>query len=121
MGGDDRGLRISGELRSTAERATMPVGERLHGIAEIAQQMPAIRNLDGVGCALSGTVGVGAGAIARDEGHARVLPQPHRQGLGLTVGKQIHHAVALQVDQDRAERWPRRQAQSSTASTRGGG
>ena len=71
MGGDGRGLRVSGDLRSTAERGTMPVGERLHGIAEIAQQMPTICNLDGVGGALAGTVGVGAGAMTATLGCCR--------------------------------------------------
>ena len=86
MGSDGRGLRVGRELRSAAERAAMPVGERLHGIAEITQQMPAIRNLDGIRCTLASTVGVGTGAIARDDGHTRVLPQPRCEGLGLTVG-----------------------------------
>ena len=86
MGCDGCGLRLGSERRSAAERAAMPVRERLHGIAEIAQQMPTICNLDGVGCTPAGTVGVGAGAIARDDGHTRVLPQPRCEGLGLTVG-----------------------------------
>jgi len=65
MGSDGRGLRVGRELRSAAERAAMPVGERLHGIAEITQQMPAIRNLDGIRCTLASTVGVGTGAWFR--------------------------------------------------------
>ena len=42
MGSDGRSLHVGSGLRSAAERATIPIGECLHSIAKIAQQMPAV-------------------------------------------------------------------------------
>lgn len=80
----------------------MPVGQRVDGVAQVAQQMPAIRDLDGIRGALARTVGIGAGPIARDHLYTGVLAQPGGQSLGLAVWQEVNDGVALQVDQRRA-------------------
>ena len=73
----------------------------VYGVAKVAQHVPAISDLDGLRSAVAGTLGVGAGAIARDDLHSGVIPQPGREGLGLSIRQQVHHLVPLEVDQDR--------------------
>jgi hypothetical protein len=64
--------------------------------------MPAIRDLQGIRCALPDTVCVGAGAVARDDLHSAMALQPRREGRGLAIGQKVDHPVALQIDQDGA-------------------
>jgi hypothetical protein len=76
------------------------LGGRVHGVAEVAQQVPAVRDLDRVRRAAAHAVGVGPGAVARDDLDAGVRPEPCRQGLGPAVRQEVHHPAALQVDED---------------------
>ena len=71
-------------------------------IAEVAQQVPAIRDLDRLRRALPHAVRIGAGPVARDNLDAWVLAQPRGKRVGLTVGPEIDDRVALQIDEDRA-------------------
>lgn len=96
------GTLLGDGLRRPTDRATVPVSKRVDGIAQIAQQMPAVGRLDSIRRALAGAVGIGAGPIARDHLHAGMLAQPGSQGLGLAVRQQVHDGVAFQVHQRRA-------------------
>src|SRR4051794_8011869 len=64
--------------------------------------MPSIRHLDGLWRPLTGSVAIGAGAIAHDDLDGRMVLQPGGQGLGRAVRQQVDDPVTLQVAQDRA-------------------
>ncbi len=72
------------------------------GLAAVAQQMPAIGGLLGVGRSTGRPVGVGAGPVAHHDGHAGVGRQPRRQRVGGAVRQQVDDAPAFEVAQDRA-------------------
>jgi hypothetical protein len=71
-------------------------------LGEVVPQVPAVGDLDRNRCALAGAVGVGAGAVPADDLGAGMLAQPVGEGVGFPVGKQVHRAVAVDVDQDGA-------------------
>jgi hypothetical protein len=76
------------------------VEDRAQRVAAVAQQMPAVRDLDGVRRAPGGSLGIGAGADnGRDTG---MLHQPRRQSVGTTVRQQVDNPSALEIAQDRA-------------------
>lgn len=63
----------------------MPVSKRVDGVAQVAQQMPAVGHLESIRRALAGAVSIGTGPVARDHLHAGVLAQPGSQDSGLAV------------------------------------
>src|SRR3954462_13520618 len=71
-------------------------------ITAVAQQMPPVGDLNGLRRSLAGSIGVGAGTIADDDVHRRVVPVPPGQGLALPVGQQLDAAPALEMTEDRA-------------------
>jgi hypothetical protein len=73
----------------------------LEQLAHIGQDVEAIGNLDGIGRALTRTVGVGAGTIAADHVDAGVLTQPGCQALGRAVRQQLDRPATLEVHEDR--------------------
>ncbi len=73
----------------------MPLNEGPDSIAEVAQQVPAIRRLDCTGRALPDPVRVGACPVPRHDLHARVLAQPRRKGVRLPVRQQVDRTIAL--------------------------
>jgi hypothetical protein len=76
----------------------MVLHHRLDGVVEISLQMPAV----GARRALARAIRTGAGPVSGDERYARVLPQPMAQDLGLAIRQEIHHLIALQIDEDAA-------------------
>lgn len=94
--------RVRDKPSRTAHGSSVPVDKRVHGITEVAQQMPSIRDLDRSRSTLPDPVRVGAGAITRDNFDARMAAQPGRECFSLAIAQQIDHGVALQVDQHRA-------------------
>ena len=80
----------------------MPVGKGMDGIAQVAQHVPAVRDLDGIRRTLAPPVRIGSGPVARDHFHAGVPVQPGRQGFGLAIRQQVHDGVALEVHQHRS-------------------
>ena len=64
----------------------MVAGHGADGIAEVTQQVPAVGDLDGIRRALTHTVRVGAGPVARDDFDPGVLTKLPGQGFGLPVG-----------------------------------
>jgi len=96
-----RALLFAGLLRRTADGGMMAAGHGADGIAEVAQQVPAVRHLDRIRRALAHAVRVGAGPVARDDLDPGVLTEPPGQGFALPVGQQVHEPIALQVDQGR--------------------
>ncbi len=79
----------------------MVAGHGADGIAEVTQQVPAVRHLDRIRRTLAHAVRVGAGPVARDDLDPGMLTKPSGQGVGLPVRQQVDDLVALQVDQGR--------------------
>src|SRR4051812_12035609 len=52
--------------RGLPNRASMAIDDTLQRLAEIVEQVPAIRDLKSLRCPLSGRLGVSASAITRD-------------------------------------------------------
>ena len=76
------------------------IGDVLDDITKVVQKVPAIRDLYGVGSALTDPVRVGTGAITRDDFDARMSAQPGRKRRRLTVRQQVDDLIFLQIDQD---------------------
>lgn len=71
-------------------------------VAEVAQQMPTIRSLNGLWRSQPDTLGVGAGAIAGDDFDLRMGCQPSGNGFGLAIRQQLDGPVAFEIDDDGA-------------------
>ena len=93
-------------LGGTSGCGSMPVAEGLDGLADVAEQVPSIGDLDGVRGTLADAVGVGTGTIAGDDLDARPVTQPGGDGSSLAIGQEIDHPVCLEVDQHRAVATP---------------
>jgi hypothetical protein len=78
----------------------------LHGgsqrVAQVAQDVPAVRDLAGLRGAGASPVGVRAGPVPGDHLDARVPPQPSGQRARLPIRQQVDHLVAFQVHEHRA-------------------
>lgn len=61
----------------------------LHGPAEALPQMEPVSDLQGIGSAAPGTLGVGACPVPADDLHAWVTEQPGGRRPGLTGRKHI--------------------------------
>ena len=68
-----------------AEVAAVALENADQRVAEIAQEVPAVRDLLGLGRSLARSLGVGAGPIAGDHLDARMGLEPRRHGLGLPI------------------------------------
>ena len=86
--------------RSLTDSTAVTIHTALHGLAEIAEEVPSIRYLHGVRCALPGGISIGAGTVTGDNLDPVVTPQPGRKRVGLAVGQKVDDLVAFQVDQD---------------------
>ena len=80
----------------------MVLQDTAKGIAGIAQQMPPVRDLEGVRRPTRHPLGIGAGAVAHDDGDAGVGGQPRRQCVGAAVRQPVDDAPAFEVAQDRS-------------------
>nr|WP_250265614.1 hypothetical protein [Rhodovastum atsumiense] len=68
--GDFFGDSVCGPTDST----TTPINSTLQGFAEITEEVPPIRDLQCIRCALPYAVGIGAGAVTRDNLDSIVAP-----------------------------------------------
>lgn len=68
--------------------------------------MPPVRDLDRFGSTTGGPLGVGAGAVAGDDGDAGVRHESCRQGVSAAVGQQVDDPPTLQIAQDGAVAMP---------------
>src|SRR5262245_28748135 len=64
--------------------------------------MPAVGDLDGLGRAGAGPLGVSRGAVAADDLDARMLAQPFFDRRGFAVGQQVDDSSPFQIDDNRA-------------------
>ena len=72
----------------------------LYRVAQVLPQVKAVRDLDGIRCALAGALGVGAGPVPADDLYAGVVAQPLGEGFGLAVFQHVDGPVRVHVDQD---------------------
>ena len=89
-------------LGSTTRRGAVLVGEALHGVTEVAEQVPSVGDLDSIRRTLPDPVGIGARPITGDDLHARMLAQPRRDGCGFPIGQEIDDGVRLEIHHHRA-------------------
>jgi len=80
----------------------MAVDHGANGVAEIAQEVPAIRHLDCIGGTLADAVCIRARTVTGDDLDPGVLTQPHCECLGLAVWQEFHDRVAFEIDEDGA-------------------
>lgn len=80
---------------------TVPVSKGLNSLSKIAEQVPAIGDLDGVWGALTNTVSISASSIAGDNLDAGSITQPGGHGGSFAVWQEINHFVGLQIHQHR--------------------
>lgn len=73
----------------------------LEGFADIAEQMPSIDDLTGVGSVGPNAFCEDSGTIACNDSDGRMSSQPVRQRAGIASGKEIDNLVYLQIDDHR--------------------
>ena len=89
-------------LGGTTGGGAVPVCDALHGVPEVAEQMPSIGDLDSVWRALPNPVGISASTITGDDLDAGMTAQPVCNCRRFAVGQQIDDGVLLEVNQYRA-------------------
>jgi hypothetical protein len=90
---------VAGRL---VRQAAAMASHRLLGVfGQVVPQMPAIGNLDRVGRARLGTLGIVAGPVPADDSRAGMRRQPRLQGGGLPVRQQVDHVPGAHIDQHR--------------------
>jgi hypothetical protein len=101
------GFRRLGQLLADAQGSApdgcmVAIDNGADDVTEVAQQMPAICDLDRVWGALAYAIGIRTGPVACDDLDPGMLAKPHGQGLGLPIGQKVDHGVALEIDQGSA-------------------
>jgi hypothetical protein len=71
------------------------------GSADVFHQVPPIGDLNGVRTAVGGSLPVTGATVARDNHDRRVLRQPPRRRLGVSVRQNVNDASPFQVANDR--------------------
>ena len=95
--------RLGGEdLRHARERAAVAIEHMEERVRGVPKQMPAIRDLDRLRCALAHAISIGAGPVTRDDLDAMMPAKPRGQSPGVAIGQEIDDAALLEVAQDRA-------------------
>jgi hypothetical protein len=87
--------------RQPLHHSGMPLQHLPCDVPHSAQQMKAIRHLDGSWCALFHPFSILPAAISADNLDARMLPQPSGNCANGAVGKEVHGPMALEIHQDR--------------------
>ena len=80
----------------------VPIYRPLQGVVQVAEQVPAVGDLNGLGGAGGRAADVIVGPVAADDLDFGMVLQPITQRLRRPLGQQIHWAAALQVAEDRA-------------------
>ena len=84
----------------------MPLHRLKNRGAAILQQMPPVRDMDGIRRAAATAIGVAGATVAGDHLHAGVGLQPGCEAVRLAVGQQVNDGMAFQVNEDRAVALP---------------
>jgi hypothetical protein len=89
-------------VRNAAEGPAMSIQHLQEGVRAIAQEMPAVGDLDRLWCPLSDPIRIGPGAIPGDDLDAGVITQPRRKRGGLAVRQEIDDLPPLEIAHDGA-------------------
>jgi len=91
----------------------MPGHRLLGAFCQVVPQVPPIGDLDRAGRAVTGSLGVGTGAVPADDLRARAGLQPFPDRGRVAVRQQVDHVPRLRVGHHRAVDVPLRSAKSS--------
>ncbi|GAA2064267.1 hypothetical protein GCM10009839_89660 [Catenulispora yoronensis] len=70
--------------------------------AQVVPQMPTIGHVLRLRCTTVTAFVIGAGPVPADHLHSRMRGQPRGQGVAITSGQQVQHAMGFAVDQNSA-------------------
>jgi hypothetical protein len=87
--------------RNALSGGTMTINQGKKGIRQIAQKMPAVRDLNRAWSALTNTVSISASPIPCNDLSPRILTKPACQCLCLPIREEIDHHVSFKVDENR--------------------
>ena len=96
----DLALRCHHSLVGTGDSFAMSSNEVAHRLPQIAEQMPAIGDLCGIGGSAARAIGINASSIPRDNLNPGMLLQPPCHAVRVPVGQEINHAVPLEIAND---------------------
>jgi hypothetical protein len=82
-----------------AQAPAVIAGDPVDGVREVAEQVPAIGDLDRVRCPDAGALGVTAGAVSADDLRAGMSAQPVGEGVRKSIREQVHRLAGVHVDQ----------------------
>ncbi len=81
---------------------TMAVDQSLHGVAEIAEKVPAVGDLDGGRRPVSSSFRIGSGSVANDDLDPGMLLEPLGDCFRRPIRKEIDDAPAFEIADDGA-------------------
>ncbi len=76
---------------------TMAIDQSLHRIAEIAEKVPAVGDLDGDRRPVSGSFRIGSGSVANDDLDPGMLLEPLGDYFRRPIRKEIDDAPAFEI------------------------
>lgn len=83
-----------------AKPCGVPRQQSLERIAQVVQQPPAVSHLQRRRRSACGRIGIGSGAVARNQSKVALLGQPSADGGDITISEQRDRPVVLQIDHD---------------------
>jgi hypothetical protein len=89
--------------RGGLDQAGVVRGHQLvHVLAQVVPHVPPVSHLVSLRCAVTGTVGVTAGAVSADDLDTGVCPEPVGEPLGVPAVQDVHRSIPIaEVDQHR--------------------
>ena len=87
---------------SGMDLASVAVHQPLQRVTEVAEKVPAVGDLDGIRCSLSGSLRIGSGPITSDDVHPGVLIEPSRHRVSGPIRQEIDDAPTFEIADDRA-------------------
>ena len=83
------------EIRALLDETPVPVANPLQQVGLIPQEVPPIRNLDGLWCPSSDPCRIDLAPITGHNGNARMRDEPRCERRGGSIRQQIEHVVAF--------------------------
>ena len=94
--------RLGDVLCGDENRPAMPASGVAQRVTEIAQQVPAVGDLDSARSAATGTISVGTGPIAGDDLDTGIALEPCLDAAGMAIRQQVDNLVTLEIADDRS-------------------
>jgi hypothetical protein len=89
-----------------------PIQSPFEGFTEVADQMPPVKDVLGLGCAWGGATRILRRAVTTADEDARMCPEPCGEGISRAIGPQVNRPMVLQIHQQGAVRTPTPQCPS---------